>query len=98
MTNVLLSSTIMRSPDQVFTDLGGEIVILSLRSPEYCGLEAVGAHIWNIIQEQKTVEEILNTLLHDYDVEPDRCKRDLLAIIEELANEGLVEVKNEAVC
>ncbi|MCR4318908.1 MAG: lasso peptide biosynthesis PqqD family chaperone [Candidatus Brocadiaceae bacterium] len=95
MSTVLLDSTIVRSSDQVSTDLGGEVVILGLQSQEYFGLEDVGVRIWEIIQEPKTVKEILDTLLNDYDVEPKRCESDLLAVLQEMTDEGLIEIKNE---
>ena len=93
MSTVLLDSTIVRSSDQVSTDLGGEAVILGIQSQEYFGLEDVGVRIWGIIREPKTVRDILNTLLNDYDVEPKRCESDLLAVLQEMAEEGLIEIK-----
>lgn len=39
------------------------------------------------------MNEIRNALLEEYKVEPDRCERDLLALLKELAAEGLIEVK-----
>lgn len=96
MSKVSLNSTIVRSRDQVSTDLGGEAVILGLQSGEYFELKAVGARIWDEIREPKTAQEILNVLLNDYAVEHERCEHDLLAILEKLADEGLVEVEDEA--
>ena len=93
MSNISLDSTIERSSDQVSTDLGQETVILGLQSDEYFSLKGVGARIWEIIQEPKTAREILNTILNDYAVEPERGERDLLAVLQELADEGLVEIK-----
>ena len=93
MSTVLLDSTIVRSSDQVSTDLGGEAVILGIQSQEYFGLEDVGVRIWGIIREPKTVRDILDTLLNDYDVEPKRCESDLLAVLQEMAEEGLIEIK-----
>ncbi|MEW6607268.1 MAG: PqqD family protein [bacterium] len=87
-----MDSTIMRSSDQVSTSLGEEVVILSLKSEEYFGLKDVGAYIWNIIQEPKTVKDILEAIVNEYDVEPERCKGDLLALLEQLAEEGIIEV------
>lgn len=81
----------MKSPDQVSTNLGNETVILGLTSEEYYSLKEVGARIWEIIKEPKTVRQILETLLNEYAVEPERCERDLLVLLQELANEGLVE-------
>lgn len=94
MSTVSLASTVVRSPDQVSTDLGKEVVILSLASEEYCSLKDVGARIWEIIEEPRTVKEILDAILNDYAVEPERCERDLLALLQELAHEGLIEVKD----
>jgi len=55
----------------------------------------VGAWIWNLIQEPRTVSEIQDVLLKEYDVEPGRCERDLLVLLQKLADEGLIEVKDE---
>ena len=79
--------------DQVSADLAGEAAILNLKSGVYYGLNAVGARIWSLIQEPKTVEDIRDTILNEYDVEPERCERDLLALLERLAAEGLIEVQ-----
>src|SRR5919109_1239412 len=97
MSPIAGSSVIVAAEGQVSCDLAGEAAILDLKSGEYYGLNAVGARIWNLIQEPKAVHEILSVLVEEYDVEPDRCRRDLVALIEELAAKGLIEVKNGTV-
>ncbi len=84
----------MATRDQVSSDLMGEVAILDLKAGVYYGLDDVGARIWNLIQEPKAVSEIRDTLLQEYDVEADRCERDLLALLQRLADEGLVEVED----
>ena len=84
----------MAAKDQVSSDLGGEVAILDLKAGVYYGLDAVGARIWSLIQEPRTVNEIRDILLEEYDVEPERCERDLLVLLRRLADEGLVEVRN----
>lgn len=69
--------------------------MLNLTSGIYYGLDAVGARIWNLIQEPRTVNEIRDVLLREYDVETERCERDLLAILQNLAAAGLIEVRDE---
>lgn len=93
MSTISLASVVVRSPDQVSTNLGHETVILGLASEEYYSLKEVGARIWEIIEAPKTVWQILETLLNEYAVEPERCERDLLALLQEMADEGLVEIK-----
>lgn len=75
-------------------DLAGEAVILNLKSGVYYGLDHLGARIWNLIQKPAIVKEIRDTLLKEYDVQPDTCERDLLALLERLAAEGLIEVRD----
>ncbi len=91
----LRCSFIVASKEQISTDLGGEAVILNLKTGVYHGLDAVGARIWNLLAESRTVNDMLDALLQEYEVEPDRCERDLLALLQNLANSGLIEVRNE---
>ena len=71
------------------------MVILNLDSGMYFGLNAVGARIWNLIQEPRSVQDIRDLLLEEYEVDPERCENDLLALLHGLAAEGLAEVKHE---
>ena len=87
-------STVVATRDQVSSDLKGEVAILNLKAGVYYGLDGVGARIWTLLQEPKPVSEIQDVLLQEYDVEADRCKRDLLALLQRLVNEGLVEVED----
>ena len=86
------SSTVVATEAQVSADLAGEAVILSLQSGMYYGLDEIGAYIWTLIQEPRTVGEIRDAILDEYDVESDRCERDAVELLERLADAGLVEV------
>jgi hypothetical protein len=92
---VALDSIVAASSEQISSDLSGEVIILDLSSGVYYGLDSVGARIWNLLQVPRSVIEIRNVLLDEYDVEPDRCERDLLSLLEELLGKGLIEVRHE---
>lgn len=89
------TSTVVMSKEQVSCELAGEAVILNLRSGVYFGLNPVGARVWSLIQEPQTVSAVLEILLECYEVTPDRCESDLLAILEDLAARGLIEIVAE---
>jgi len=89
-------STVVAAKDQVSCDLAGEAAILNLESGVYYGLDAVGARVWHLLQEPRTVQDIRETLLMEYEVERDRCERDLLALLQELVAAGLIEVRDES--
>lgn len=90
------SSSLVAIQEQVSSELSGESVILNLKSGVYYGLNPVGAKIWELIQEPKTVREVRDTILTEYEVEPEQCDRDILTLVQQLAEVGLIEVKDEA--
>jgi hypothetical protein len=85
---------VVAAQDQVSCDLDGEAAILNLASGVYYGLDATGARVWNLVQTPRTVNEIRDALLKEYDVEAERCERDLLALLGDLAAAGLIEVRD----
>jgi Coenzyme PQQ synthesis protein D (PqqD) len=87
-------SIVVAAKDQVSCDLAGEAAILNMKNGVYYGLDALGARIWNLMQEPRAVSEIQNTITGEYDVEPERCARDLFGLLEKLLAEGLIEVKD----
>jgi hypothetical protein len=48
-----------------------------------------------LIQEPRTINEVRDAILAQYEVEPEQCDRDIKALLEELEAEGLIEVRNE---
>jgi hypothetical protein len=85
---------VVASEDQISRDLDGEAVILNMKSGVYCGLDEVGARIWQLIQEPINVGRIRDTVLEEYNVESDRCERDVLKLLQKLIDLGLIEIKN----
>ena len=98
MGNSIISARTIVTPsvDLVSTELGGETVILHLGDGVYYGLDPVGTRIWSLIQTPQSVVQVRDALLEEYDVAPDRCLSDLLALLQDLANRNLIEVRDEA--
>src|SRR5215469_2816065 len=86
--------TVAAVKDQVSCALDGDTVILHLGSGTYYGLNAVGSTIWNLIQEPRTIDEIHNSLLEQYDADAGECERDLLNLLDDLTKAGLVEIRD----
>ena len=88
-------SNVVAAAHQVSSDLGGEVAILDLGAGVYYGLDEVGARIWELIQKPRAVEEVQDVILNEYDVDPAGGKRDVVSLLQELADKGLVEVRDE---
>ena len=85
-------STVVAANDQVSSDLGGEVAILNLRAGMYYGLDDVGARVWQLLQEPAVVGDIQATIAQEYEVEPARARKDVLSLLKQMADEGLIEV------
>jgi hypothetical protein len=93
-TSISDRSVVVVAKDQVSCDLAGEAAILNVKNGVYYGLDPVGARIWSLIQEPRAVAEIQNAITSEYEVDPERARRDLVALLEKLFAEGLIEVKD----
>ncbi len=89
------SSVVVTAEDQISSDLGGEAVILNMKTGIYHGLNEVGARVWDLIEQPKTVKEIKQVLLEEYEVEAEACTNDLFSLMNNLKTAGLIKVKNE---
>ena len=88
----LMPSMKVRAPsDTLFNVIGGESVLLSLKSERYFGLDAVGTRMWTVLTTALSIEAAQQTLIQEYDVDPQRLRQDLYALVEKLLDEGLVE-------
>jgi len=74
--------------------LSGETVILHLKDGSI-GLNEVGTHIWGLLRAPCTVQELLDSILSEYDVDPEQCKMDLLVLLDQLSVKGLIRIEEK---
>ena len=91
-----LQTTVMVTSQQVSCPLGDESAILNIKNSVYYGVNPVGATVWNLLKEAKTVGQIRDAILNEYEVDALRCEKDLFALLEEMRSEGLIEVRDRA--
>jgi hypothetical protein len=94
MSAISLQTPVVAAPDQVSCDLSGEIVILNLSDGVYYGLDAVGARIWELLKEPRSVQEIRDIIIQEYDVNSDRCTNDLVSLLSEMASRSLIRIQD----
>ncbi|HEY3913188.1 MAG TPA: PqqD family protein [Verrucomicrobiae bacterium] len=87
-----MSSQIKVGNDVIFAELGDEVSLLNNSSGVYYTLNVVGASIWRQLSQPTTLTEIKNRLLGEFNVDNARCEGDLLRLITELREHGLIEV------
>ncbi len=88
-----LNQSVVISPQVVYQEVGGEIVLLDLASEHYLGLNEVGARIWQLLQDENELPKIFDTLLREYDVDSARLASDLSELLRKLSDEKLITLE-----
>ncbi len=89
-----LHSVVIATPQQVSCALGDESAILNMKNSVYYGMDSVGTRVWNMLGEPRSIVQLRDALLEEYEVQPARCEQDLLQLLEKMRAEGLIEVRS----
>lgn len=80
-----------RTTGAVEAEVDGERVLLSPKDFSYFGLKGSGAPVWDLVNGDRSVDQILNELRDSYDAEPGVIEAETLEFIDALAAAGLIE-------
>jgi hypothetical protein len=70
----------------------GDKIIFNYNNGQYYGLDKMGAHYWNLINEHKDLNKVINITLNKFDIDKDTVIKDLSKLIEHFEREGLVQL------
>ncbi len=94
MAPLSVHSIVVAATEQVSCPLGEESAILNLKNSVYYGLDPVGARVWKLLQQPRSIGQLRDAVIDEYDVEPHRCEADLLELLEKMRAEGLIDVRS----
>ncbi|MEA2437069.1 MAG: hypothetical protein QOF65_1625 [Thermoleophilaceae bacterium] len=86
-------AVVTRTGDPLAAPVDDELVMLDPRKGRYFGLNPIGARIWELIEEPRSVESLCARLQAEFDVPDETCRADVLAFLEQLQREELVEIR-----
>jgi hypothetical protein len=72
------------------TVLEDEAVLLNLANGVYYSLNPVGTAIWGQLTGSQSLEEILENVRQQFEVTEETARRDLVALVSRLRDEGLI--------
>ena len=81
--------------DVLVNIVDGQSVLLNLKSERYFGLDEVGTRMWTVLTTAESVQAACEVLLAEYDVEPDRLRKDIEELAAKLLAHGLLEVRGQ---
>jgi hypothetical protein len=90
---MLTLDTALHIPANVsFSVVGEDAFLLNTQTNKYYGLEKVGARLWELLNEGKSLKDAHQIILSEYEVDPAQLEQDILELLEGLREHGLVEI------
>lgn len=93
--SLTMTSFIVRSDHLIGNKVDNELVMIDLDSDHYYGLDSIATDIWERIASPIRISELCENLLENYAVEKDQCQQELLALLEQMNEKGILSVVNE---
>lgn len=84
-------TVLLPSPNVQGSSMDGETVLLDLSSGRYYTLNRVGSVIWEHCTGHHTIGDIQAVLCDRFDVAPERALDDLVTLVNDLTQEGLLQ-------
>jgi hypothetical protein len=87
------ASTVLRASEGVLKRTAGtETVLLDLDSEEFFGLDGVGARAFELFEQPRRLDAVINTLLEEYDVDRETLRADVADLVSALLARNLLVV------
>lgn len=91
--NLNENNIVVQNKDIDVSDLNGEKVMMNIDKGEYFSLNSLGSRIWEIIDKPKKINEVINTLLEEYEVSEEECRENVMNFLGVLKHVDLINVK-----
>jgi hypothetical protein len=89
-------AVISRHPDTIATEISDEIVLMSLTTGQTFGLDKRGARIWTLLEQPRSLENLVAELVKIYNATPEQCQADVAGFLAKMAEVQLVAVGEPA--
>jgi hypothetical protein len=93
--SITLATHIKKRDAILAQNLDEDVVMANIDNGHYYGVDKTSKRIWELLETSTTCQAICDALSAEYEVEPAVCERDVLAFVQELVSEGLIETAGE---
>ena len=89
---ITAETIVVRCEDVITAEMDEDLVMMSMKSNRYYGLDEIARRIWDLTRKPVSVTLLCEQLTDEFEVEPDQCLQDVLGFLEELRQEGLIRL------
>lgn len=83
---------VCRKGDWLAARIGEDLVMMSVASGCYLGLNDVGARIWDLLESPCDIDLLCLRLEAEYDVAPAVCRAEIETFVAELVRHGAASI------
>ena len=80
-----------RNSDILAANVDDDLVMMSIQAGNYYNIGGVGTCIWELLAAPRTMDELIDGVVSEYDVERERCASDVGAFVQDLIRLKLIE-------
>ena len=89
----ITSNTILqRNPEQLFTMIDDEVVMLNIKHEEYMNLNSHASYIWQQLETPHSFGELTDHLCIAYNVDKKVCIKDTLDFMIEFVAKDIIQI------
>lgn len=89
------NTILKRNPDQLFTIVDDEIVMLNIKHEEYLNLNSHASYIWSQLENSLTFGKLIENLRNTFEVEESVCLEDTREFIEDFIKKEIIHIIDE---
>lgn len=89
---ITIKNIVAQATDLVMSEVDDEIMLMSVDSGKYYGMDEIGSRIWQLIRQPIAISSLCDLLAEEFEVDDLTCQRDVLTFLNELSGEGLIKI------
>jgi coenzyme PQQ synthesis protein D (PqqD) len=87
---------VAQNPQAAWRALEGHAFIVPHGDTGVVELDEVGTFIWQLVETERTLDEMVERICAEFEVEADRARSDCVAFVEDLGRRGLLSIRKDA--
>lgn len=86
-----VNQKITRHSDMLSAEIGGEAVMMSIEKGAYFGLNPIATRIWDLIDQPKSIAELIAVISDEYEVSDEQCAADVQEFVADMLARGIAQ-------
>ena len=95
---IKLHDILTRNKDLISSNLDEDLVMLSIQTGKYFGVNSVGRRIWELLEQPVSASQLCDLLMQEFEVSREQCEQEVLNFLNELQAQKLLSKQVDTCC